>query len=398
MQATLYYATNRGHRGRDRWKPTGYGPDFSETEMVDPETGKTTKKASAQNLRFGKVTWTLDAAEVDKRLSKATDWGAPDGAALAKYLARSSVRRGAKITAFEEKLATDRPDREQDAHAFGSRRTYDELRERMQDACDVLVFVHGFNVSWWDAVASAMALQLAVNHVRPAGANEVLVFLFSWPSDGIAAPWFSYYSDRDDAELSGAAIGRAFLRLRDYLLEAWREHRRADRPPCERSFHLLCHSMGNYVLEKALERTREFSRGGKPPRVFDQIFLCAPDVDDDVFEAGRGLHRLPELAEQVTVYLNSGDVAMHVSDYTKGNRDRLGWRGANRPSELDGRVHQVDCSGIVRGAVEHGYHDSGIVLADIRASLDGIAPDATTRAREPVTHGWPNVWRLRLPD
>jgi esterase/lipase superfamily enzyme len=379
MEQTLYFATNRRHRGRDQWHPTSYGPELSE--------------AGSQNLRFGKVALTLDDGTVQRHLSRESGWGPGDGAALAKYVA--TQKRKARIEAFEEVLDRAAPESKQPDAVYGSRRTYEELRRAMRRGCNVLVFIHGFNVSWWEAVAAAAALQLMLNRNRAPDQAEVCVFLFTWPSDGIAAPWFSYYSDRDDAELSGAAIGRGFLRLRDYLLEAWREDRKADRDPCLRSFHLLCHSMGNFVLQKALERTREFSRGGKPPRVFDQIFLCAPDVDDDVFEPGQGLRRLPEMGERVTVYFNSGDVAMHVSDYTKGNRDRLGWRGANRPAELDGRVHQVDCSDIVTGAVEHGYHDSGVVNDDIRASIDGIAPDDPARNREAVQHGWPNVWRLR---
>jgi esterase/lipase superfamily enzyme len=398
MKTRLYYATNRRHRGRDQWRPTGYGPDFSELDYTDPRSGRRSRRAAAQNLRFGRVDWELDAARIERYLNADSGWGAGDGEALARYLGRPAQRRAAQITAFEEKLACDRSDREQDQRHFGSRRSFEELRRAMRGGADVLVFVHGFNVSWWEAVSSALALQLMINRRRRDGDPELLVFLFSWPSDGAAVPWFSYYSDRDDAAMSGAAVGRAFLRLRDYLFEAWRDDRSARREHCRRAFHLLCHSMGNYVLENALARTREFSRGGKPPRLFEQVLLCAPDVDDNAFEEGRGLHRLPQMAEQVTVYHNRGDAALQVSDYSKGNRDRLGWRGASTPAQLDGRVHQVDCSDIVSGVVEHGYHASGIVADDIAQSLFGLAPDAVGRRRAQLRNGWPNVWRLRADD
>ena len=106
---------------------------------------------------------------------------------------------------------------------------------------------------------------------------------------------------------------------------------------------------------------------------------------DNVFEAGEPLRRLPEMAQNVTVYHNRGDLAMPVSDYTKGNSDRLGWRGANRPADLDGRVHQVDCSPIVTGLVEHGYYQCGRVNDDIRtritysATLQRLAPGLRRR-------------------
>lgn len=106
------------------------------------------------------------------------------------------------------------------------------------------------------------------------------------------------------------------------------------------------------------------------------------------------MRRLPQLARNVTVYHNRGDLSMPVSDYTKGNSDRLGWAGANRPADLAGRLHQVDCSDIGGGGVEHSYHHCGRVNDDIRRSIDGLEPDAESRDRKPVRHGWPNVWRL----
>ena len=71
-----------------------------------------------------------------------------------------------------------------------------------------------------------------------------------------------------------------------------------------------------------LSRIREFSTDGKLPRIFDHIFMCAPDVADDVFERGKPMERLPEMARTVTIYHNRGDLSMPVSDYTKGNTDR----------------------------------------------------------------------------
>lgn len=376
---TLYYATNRGHKGRDRWRPTSYGPEPSED--------------GTENLRFGKVTLDVDEARVSRCYTRDTGFGAGDGGRLSAYLHKR--RRTGEIEAFEERLDKDVSDTRQEAAKFGSSRTFDELQQVVRDGADVLVFIHGFNVSWWQAVASASALELMLNRNRTPEDKVVRVVLFTWPSDGKTIPFWSYFSDRSDADGSGRAVGRAFLKLRDWLIEARRADRRAGREPCRGGIHLLCHSMGNYVLQKALHRTREFSVDGKPPRIFDQIFLCAPDVADNVFEPDGPLRRLPEMAEGVTVYHNRGDLAMPVSDYTKGNSDRLGWRGANRPAELDGRVHQVDCSPIVHGLVEHGYYACGRVNDDIRSSIDAIAPDDPARDREPVSHGWPNVWRMR---
>jgi esterase/lipase superfamily enzyme len=376
----VYFATNRRHRGRDRWNPSGYGTDWS--------------RDGAENLRFGRVSLQYDARKAAKHLQTDVRFGSGDGSALADYL--SEQRDRATIEAFEESLDKREPDTTQGAHRFGSTQLLGDLQIAMREqGCDVLVYIHGFKVSWWDAVGSAASLELMLNHRRNANAKYVRVVLFTWPSDGAMIPYWSYFSDRSAAATSGAAVGRAFLKLRDYLIEARREDRESGRQHCPHAIHLLCHSMGNYVLQNMLARVQEFSVGGKPPRIFEHVFLCAADVADDVFEPNGPLRRLPEMAANVSIYHNAEDVAMPVSDYTKGNSDRLGWRGVSRPAELDGRVHQVDCTPIVTGLVEHDYYRKGRVSADIRQSIDGVDLDHWQRHRVAVKNGWPNIWRMR---
>lgn len=377
-EVTLYYATNRRHRG-ERWKPTSYSGEPS--------------KDGIENLRFGKVVMPVVKAEVDKELKRDTGFGIGHGEKLAKYLHKQ--RRKATIHAFEERLDKFESDSRQDPKHFGSSQTFTELQTKMAAGCDVLVFIHGFNVSWWQAVSSALALQMTLNRSREGVAQRpVQVVLFTWPSDGRAIPYWSYFSDRGDASGSGDAVGRGVLKLRDYLIKARREARRQNEPHCLAGIHLLCHSMGNYVLQHAVALAKEFSPGGKLPRLFDHVFLCAPDVADDVLESGEPLASLPETSEVVTLYHNRGDLAMPVSDHTKGNSDRLGWRGASRPGDLDGRVHQVDCSPIVTGFVEHSYFLCGRVNDDIAASIAKVPPDSPERKRSAVRNGWPNIWRM----
>ena len=379
----VYYATNRRHRGADRWHPTGYGPEPS--------------KDGAENLRFGRVTIRYDQARAARWLEEDCGFGTGNGEKLARYfLAR---RRDATIEAFPEELRKDENESTQRQAMLGSAQAFSELHRKMKEGDHVVIFVHGFNVSWWEAVASAASLQCMLNRHctedRTSGESApVHVVLFTWPSDGKIIPYWSYFSDRSDAKLSGYAFGRGLLKLRDYLIDARRLSRQKAQPPCGRSIHLLCHSMGNFVLQNALNRTTEFSAGGRLPRVFEQLFLCAADVAADIFQLGKPFHRLSQMARGVTIYHHGGDLTMPVSDYTKGNTDRLGWDGAESPAYLPDRVHQVDCSRLVSGLVEHSYYHCGTVNDDIRESIDGIPPDSRDRNREAVPHGWPNVWRL----
>lgn len=371
----LYYATNRNHQGKERWQPSGYGSGFSSD--------------GRENLRFGRVTLSADDAKVEKLLQKDVKFGTGDGEGLAGYFAKQM--EGATIDAFEEKLDPLMPESKQKKVKLGSARTFSELQKKMAKSRDVLIFIHGFNVSWQDAVASALSLQAMLNR---AGDRDVMVVLFTWPSDGLALPLVSYKSDRGDAQESGKAFGRGLLKLRDFLAEL-RNRDDAKNVLCNRELHLLCHSMGNYVLQHALQRMIEFNTGKALPRIFEHIFMCAPDVDDNVFEPGQPLDQLQALARSVTIYHNKGDVAMYVSDYTKSNPERLGMAGAAKPSLLHNKIHQVDCTPIVKGVVEHSYYISGRVNDDIRDSVNGKGHDDAGRGRERISNSWPNGWRMR---
>jgi esterase/lipase superfamily enzyme len=376
---TLFYATNRCHLGKDRWHPDGYGTKFSDD--------------GAENLRFGKLTLSADEKKMEPFLSKDVGFGRGDGEGLAGYF--NKLVSGAVIGAYEEKINPELSEKLQKTAKLGSLAMFSDLQDAMLKSCDVLIYIHGFNVSWADAVSSALALQEMLNHPESTEpAQQVLVVLFTWPSDGLALPFVSYKSDRTEASAAGCAVGRGFLKLRDFLHSLQAESRKkGGAQVCEQDIHLLCHSMGNYVLQNALPRIDQFTPGTSLPRLFEHIFLCSPDVDEDVLEAGHPMGSLHELARSVSLYHNRGDMAMYVSDYTKGNPERLGNAGAARPASLHNKVNQIDCTPVVKGFVEHSYYLSGSVNQDIRLSVAGLAHDDPLRLRK-RSADFPNVWQM----
>lgn len=248
----------------------------------------------------------------------------------------------------------------------GSGSFLEDLRQQMLSGCaDTVVFIHGFNVSFNDALKAAaqFSSQLIIDD-KPAN-----VVLFTWPSDGKAYPWMSYQSDREDARSSGAAVARTFLKLLEFLMGLDEQER------CGRSLHLLAHSMGAYVLRNALQ-----SLISKDPRsllrVFNEIILAAPDEDDDAFETDSKLRLLPKLGMRVTVYHNESDRALFISDNTKANPDRLGAEGPRMLDLLPKKVVTVDCGKVAKAADALARHTFFIncppVLADIKATIQGM--------------------------
>lgn len=392
MQTTVFFATNRGHEGAERFKPLRYGSRFSSDGM--------------ENLRFGRVTFDADDARVLKLMAKHRDFTGPgDGEALQDYFAKCA-RDSQVIEAYPESIPDKVvSDQAQPDVKLGSLAMFADLQADMQQGRDVLVLIHGFNVSWEEAVGTAAAFEAMLN--RDVGATlGVRVILFTWPSDGQALPWVSYKSDRSDARGAAGAVGRAMLKLRDFLHQLGREVRlkgvaeaatrerlaalgvtresevaravaRAEATElCGHNIHLLAHSMGNFVLQHALQRVGDFSPGPTLPRMFEHVFLAAPDVDDTVLEHGQAMERVHQIGQAVAIYHNPNDTALRISDTTKGNPDRLGQRGAARPQALHQKIYQVDCSAVVSGLTQHSYYTNGIIANDIRRALQGETPEA----------------------
>ena len=84
---------------------------------------------------------------------------------------------------------------------------------------------------------------------------------------------------------------------------------------------------------------------------------------------------------------------MHISDYTKGHPARLGQGGAARPGMLHQKIHQVDCTPVVTGAVEHSYYMDGWVNDDIALSIHGRPQEDDARPRERDS-ALRNVWSI----
>ena len=273
------------------------------------------------------------------------------------------------VTTAKEKLIPTKDKRKLDLQKskLGSREVFDDIRKTMMKECkDTIVYIHGYSVAFKEALKTGDTLRQQFQSVN--GGKGVNVIVFSWPSNGRKFPFLSYYSDRRDAEASGPALGRSVLTFYDFLDSLNR------RDYCQQRVHLMCHSMGNYVLRHGL---KEYLRQNKyTVQLFDQVFLMAADEDNDAFEYAHKLENLPSICKQVNVYTNRGDLAMRVSDHTKFNPQRLGETGPLRPFNIPSNVAVIDCSKVVTKTLsEHAYFkNSKAVINDLTRVLNGELP------------------------
>lgn len=272
----------------------------------------------------------------------------------------------------------------------GSQALLQQLRSKMKvDEVDSLVFIHGFNVSFEAALESAGLMQDRYSALSN-GKYIPNVFVFSWPSDGCiinvsaSGGLSGYANDRHDAEASGYAFARGLMKLSGFLRGTSKGE------ACKQKVNLIAHSMGNYVLRHALQQANKIADGKSLSRIFDNIILTAADEDNDAFEFDYKLATLPDLAQRITVYFNGGDLALKISDYAKGNPDRLGHDGPNKPHQIPAKVVLVDASGVIFGLTSDDYHSYHVyndkVATDIISILQGESSESKNLFRSYVPH------------
>ncbi len=192
---------------------------------------------------------------------------------------------------------------------------------------NLLVFVHGFDNSFSDALTRAAFNREWLAASGEAG-SDTTVIAFSWPSlgqiFGFPVPDEVYRRDQNMARLSGVHLMTFLANLQPILLAA-----RAN--GC-RTF-LLAHSMGALALQSAVENW--FLHGNGDALLFDSAELAAGDCGYDSFAqpALAGLSGITQLARRTTIYYSHADAVLQLSAFLNGGAQRLGQDGPHHRAD-----------------------------------------------------------------
>lgn len=172
----------------------------------------------------------------------------------------------------------------------------DELSRQPEGARDVVVFVHGFNNTFAEAL-----YRLA--QIRHDFGIEAPVVNYSWPSLGNP---LGYVHDRDSTLVAREGLQSLLAQLA--------------RSPADRLV-LIAHSMGAFLSMEAL---RELAVGGQRELLarISPVILIAPDVDVDVFRAQA--ERIGQLPQPFLIFASARDRALMLSARLSGQPARLG--------------------------------------------------------------------------
>ncbi|MGO9942555.1 MAG: alpha/beta hydrolase [Rhodoblastus sp.] len=161
---------------------------------------------------------------------------------------------------------------------------------------EVLVFVHGFNTRFGEAVFRMAQIAHDSNLVA-------VPILFTWPSRG---DLFSYTYDRESANYSRDALEK--------LLQA------LQRDPDVGEIDILAHSMGNWVTLEALRQMAIRDKRLAPK--IKNVMLAAPDVDMYVFR--RQIAEMGQPRPPFTLFVSRDDEALRISRKVWGGVPRIG--------------------------------------------------------------------------
>lgn len=162
--------------------------------------------------------------------------------------------------------------------------------------CDdhLFVFIHGFNVSFRDAVLRTAQIALDLKFSGPP-------VLYSWPSKGRPDP-LSYHWDQTEIQWAE----KNFCAFVQGVVSATRV----------KHVHLIAHSMGNNALLRAVESLRAKCSRALP--ALSQVVYTAPDIDADTF--AKAIPETLPVSSRATMYSSGMDRALLASLVANGER------------------------------------------------------------------------------
>ena len=282
------------------------------------------------------------------------------------------------------------------------RRIFKRLGPKDKDAesarSSALVFIHGYNVSFKDALFTVAQIASRTEYRGRA-------YMYSWPS---AANMLGYIADMDNAEQAQPFL-QSFLKvlMRDADID---------------DIDILVHSMGSQTALRALSALQslfETERPGNRKIRIGQLIFAAPDVAAPVFD--QKIRRIAQHADRVTVYASMTDAALLASTLLRSGALRVGELDDGLPILVELRnVHVIDATGpehwwrldrIWQGYGHDYFLQSDSVRMDIRTILgnfesnDTEDPDLrskdlfdkmpfTGKDKQPLPGNW-YFWRLK---
>ena len=234
----------------------------------------------------------------------------------------------------------------------------------------LLIFVHGFNVTFPEAVMRTA--QLAHDLSFPGKA-----LLYSWPSGGSIV---DYWTDEDSVRISMPRFQHLLADLMSTGISR---------------IYIVAHSMGSRIVIPAVANLREERRDLSK---VSEMILAAADFNQIEFkELAQRFAQMRAAGTDTTIYAASNDFALKVSKFVHSYR-RLGESDPRLDIYPDLDTIDASATAPMRRAYGHSYvSDSAQVLGDMQDLIvKRLKPQ--DRGLDPIPNTSSRGWRIpRIP-
>ncbi len=228
--------------------------------------------------------------------------------------------------------------------AAGNFPTIDPSVGSNEEQSHVTFFVHGYNNKWSDEAARYQQICDSL-FTGPTSLGECI--MYDWPSLGNV---LGYIPDRENARDCANDLADVLSALYEYMRAQQMATNADPANVCKAKISLIAHSMGNYLLQKAMAVV--WTRKNQPllMSLINQLLMVAADVDNDLFKSGETVQQsdgdaIANLTYRITALYSGKDPVLGLSAGLKhfGKR-RLGRSGIDHDFPVPDNVWDVDCS------------------------------------------------------
>ncbi len=225
-----------------------------------------------------------------------------------------------------------------DIKSMTEKQFYAQLKHTLGKAQqkDILIYVHGYQTSFVDAVRRAAQLSYDASFLG----NTIV---YSWPS----------YANSLDYTKDEESVALATENFKKFLIDL-------SQSKIAEKIHIVAYSMGNRLIFQSL-----FELAQKPDICkslnLGQVIFTAADINAKIFEL-----RFPSignLAQHYTLYCSSQDKALKVSQSIHGF-NRVGEVVDTIPTTILPKLDTIDISKTDTSFFGHDYHASNTAVLD----------------------------------
>lgn len=239
----------------------------------------------------------------------------------------------------------------------------EDLRVMPETKCQLFFYLHG--MMGGQKMNFRMTKEdLRDRYITPENSDLSRLISFRWPGNKPI-----YQVDKDNVFLVAEEMS---LKMQEIIESVRAENEEGNK---EIGFDIMNHSLGCELFKEMVSYLKE------DKKYFDQILLCAPDLDVDVFIEDGSLYDLYKYANRVTVYHSRKDLTLGFSRQLN-DRGRLGIDGPDVDSHFHPSYVFVDMTAVndekffPMKLTGHAYYrGSDLASADMLATLIGTSAE-----------------------